>query len=40
MKRTLAIFLLIGACLAAGCQSKPAKHYPIEALVISADPAK
>jgi len=40
MKRTLAIFLMIGACLTAGCQSKPAKHYAIEAMVISADPGK
>jgi Cu/Ag efflux protein CusF len=26
--------------LAAGCQSMPEKHYPIQAEVISADPAK
>lgn len=43
MKPRFAMFVLIPlicSCLAAGCQSKPAKHYPMEAIVISADPAK
>jgi len=40
MKQAFAIFALICSCLSAGCQSKPAKHYPIEAIVISADPGK
>jgi len=40
MRRTLATFLLIAACLAVGCNSKPAKHYAIEAIVISADAGK
>jgi protein SCO1 len=40
MKQAFAILVLICAFLAGGCQSKPAKHYPIEAMVISADPGK
>ena len=39
MKPAFAIFLIC-SCLATGCQSKPAKHYPIEAIVISAEPVK
>jgi protein SCO1 len=40
MKPFLPIVVLIWAGLAAGCQSAPEKHYPIQAEVISANPAK
>jgi len=40
MRKAFVILALIGSCFIAGCQSKPAKHYSIEAIVISADPAK
>ncbi len=41
MKHALAVFLLVCACFEVGCQSAPpAKHYPIQALVISADADK
>ena len=40
MRQLLAIAVLICAGLAAGCQSAPEKHYPIQAEVLSADPAK
>jgi protein SCO1 len=40
MRQLLAIVVLICAGFAAGCQSAPEKHYPIQGEVISADPAK
>jgi protein SCO1 len=40
MKPFLPIVVLIWAGLAAGCQSAPEKHYPIQAEVISVNPAK
>jgi protein SCO1/2 len=40
MKQFLAIAILICAGFAAGCQSAPEKHYPIQGEVISTDPAK
>jgi protein SCO1/2 len=40
MKQLLAIVAVICAGLAAGCQSAPEKHYPIQGEVISADPAR
>lgn len=40
MKQILAIVILICVGLGVGCQSAPEKHYPIQAEVISADPAK
>jgi protein SCO1/2 len=40
MRQILAIVVLICAGFAAGCQSAPEKHYPIQGEVISADPAK
>ena len=40
MRQLLAIVVFICAGLAAGCQSPPEKHYPIQGEVISADPAK
>jgi protein SCO1 len=40
MRQILAIFLLICAGFAAGCQSAPEKHYPLQGEVIFADPAK
>jgi len=40
MRQILAIAVLIFAGFAAGCQSAPEKHYPIQGEVISAEPAK
>ena len=40
MKQILWIVVLIGAGFAAGCQSAPEKHYPIQGEVISADAPK
>ena len=40
MKQILAIVVLICSGLAAGCQSPPEKHYPLQGEVISVDPAK
>lgn len=40
MRQWFAVLVVLCSCLAAGCQSKPAKHYPIQALVISADAGK
>jgi len=40
MKQILSIVVLICAGIAAGCQSAPEKHYPIQGEVISADAAK
>lgn len=40
MKHVLASLLLLCAAFSIGCQPKPAKHYPILADVISADPGK
>ena len=40
MKQILGIVVLIGAGFAAGCQSAPEKHYPIQGEVISADAPK
>jgi Cu/Ag efflux protein CusF len=40
MKHILFIVALICAGLAAGCQSAPEKHYPIQGEVISADATK
>ncbi|MGB9430649.1 MAG: copper-binding protein [Candidatus Acidiferrum sp.] len=37
MKRTILLALLDLAVVAAGCQSAPEKHYPLQAQVISAD---
>jgi Cu/Ag efflux protein CusF len=39
MNRILLIVVMIYAEFAAGCQSKPEKHYPIQGEVISADAA-
>jgi Cu/Ag efflux protein CusF len=39
MNRILLIVVMIYAGFAAGCQSKPEKHYPIQGEVISADAA-
>ena len=40
MKQILALVVLICAGFAAGCQSAPEKHYPIQGEVISADAPK
>jgi protein SCO1/2 len=40
MRSLLLAVAVICAAFAAGCQSAPEKHYPIQAEVISADPAK
>jgi protein SCO1/2 len=40
MKHILIVLVLICAAFAAGCQSKPEKHYPVQGEVISADAAK
>jgi len=40
MKHILIVLVLICAAFAAGCQSKPEKHYPVQGEVISADTAK
>jgi len=40
MKHNLIMLVLICAGFAAGCQSAPEKHYPIQGEVISADAAK
>jgi protein SCO1/2 len=40
MKQILGIVVLIYVGFAAGCQSAPEKHYPIQGEVISAEPAK
>ena len=40
MKHILFIVALICAAFAAGCQSAPEKHYPIQGEVISADTPK
>ena len=40
MKQLFAVLVVIGCSLVVGCQSKPVKHYPIQALVISADANK
>ncbi len=40
MKRIITCLLLISACFTVGCKSAPEKHYPLQAEVISADPAK
>src|SRR5579863_9625179 len=37
MKNALAALLVICACIAAGCHSAPAKHYPLQGVVISVD---
>jgi protein SCO1 len=37
MKNVLATLLVICACMAAGCHSAPAKHYPLQGVVISVD---
>lgn len=39
MKHILVLAILTCAAFAAGCQSAPEKHYPIQGEVISADPA-
>ena len=39
MKQILILIVLICAAFAAGCQSAPEKHYPIQGEVISADTA-
>ncbi len=40
MRSLFLIVALISAGFAAGCQSAPEKHYPIQGEVISVDPAK
>ena len=40
MKHFLIVVVLICLGFAAGCQSKPEKHYPVQGEVISADAAK
>jgi len=40
MKHTLIALVLIFAGFAAGCQSKPEKHYPVQGEVISTDAPK
>jgi Cu/Ag efflux protein CusF len=40
MKRILLLFSLVFLCFAAGCQSAPEKHYPLQAEVVSVDAPK
>jgi protein SCO1 len=40
MRNNLAAFLMFCACIAAGCQPAPAKHYPLQGTVISVDVAQ